>query len=281
MGWPLGYSLSPLMHSYALRSAGLEGEYKEYKVEPDGLTKWLRTEALTLDGFNVTMPHKSAMWDWLSEPNGIHGELTGKAYILGAVNTVVVREGRMFGHNTDGAGFLSAFHNAGRELKGSRVVLLGSGGAAKAIAFALLESGISQLTIWNRKEHLDRADALAERINSIQGENDFAQTTSDLEQLPVAECQMLVNATPMGMKRHEQVPETVVKRIHGVQTIYDIVYEPRETALIQAARRVGAKAITGDVMLAGQGAAAFELWTGSRWMQPVMHLALDEHFRGR
>ena len=284
VGWPLGYSLSPLIHSYALESAGLKGEYREYKVEPEKLRAWLEGEALTLDGFNVTMPHKTAVFDWIRE-NRSRAELVGNTVLLESVNTVVVKNGRFSGHNTDGTGFLSAFRGAGSELKGWRVVLLGSGGAAKAIAFSLLESGVGQLTIWNRKEHLERAELLAERLNAIAkgflGVSDFAQAISDLERLPVSECQLLVNATPMGMKRHEQVPETIMKRIHGVQTVYDIVYEPRETGLIQAARRAAAKAITGEVMLVGQGAESFKLWTGTQWMQPVMQQALNEHFAKR
>jgi shikimate dehydrogenase len=279
IGWPLGYSLSPLMHSYAIQASGLNGEYKEYKVEPAALEGWLQREALTLHGFNVTMPHKARVWEWICE-DPARGDLVGEALILGAVNTVLIKGERMLGYNTDGLGFLSAFHSP-LDLKGWRVVLLGSGGAAAAVAFALLESGISHLTIWNRQEHLERAELLAARLNAIRGLADFAQAVSDVEALPVTECQLLVNATPMGMKRHEQVPDAILKKIHGVQTVYDIVYEPRETGLIAAARKAGAKAITGDVMLAGQGAAAFEIFTGTRWMQPVMQQALDEHFRNR
>ncbi|MCM8794996.1 MAG: shikimate dehydrogenase [Candidatus Omnitrophica bacterium] len=280
IGWPLGYSLSPLMHNYALQASGLQGQYLEYPVETDKLEEWLSGTAGTLDGFNVTMPHKRRVWEWLKEwPPGV---VSSEAAQMEAVNTVVVKEGRLVGYNTDGAGFLSAFHNAGLDLKGWEVVLLGSGGAAQAIAFSLAEAGIAKLTIWNRKENIGRVEEfIAKRLRPVLGSGSAAAAVSDLEALPVRESQLLVNATPMGMRHHPPVGATVLEKIHGLHVVYDIVYEPRETELIKAARRAGARAITGDVMLAGQGAISFELWTGKQWMQPVMQQALDGYFRGR
>lgn len=280
MGWPLGYSLSPLMHGWALKAAGLQGEYKEYPVEPSMLELWLGgVVGMGLSGFNVTMPYKNQVWNWLKN-RAKQGQVAPEADDIGAVNTVVVKNDSLIGYNTDGEGFLSAFHDAGLDLSGWRVLLLGSGGAAQAIAYALAKrTVVSHLTVWNRPGALlERAGNLVRLINRVRPAEEFAALSTDLEALAVQEYPLIINATPLGMKGHVEVPETVLKRIHQGQVVYDIVYEPRETGMIRAARKAGARAITGDVMLAGQGAVAFELWTGRQWMQPVMQQALNEHF---
>lgn len=284
VGWPLGYSLSPKMHQAALKVAGLFGEYREFKVEPDRLDRWLHDEALTLNGFNVTRPHKNAVWKWLrsgSSEGSLDPSLLEED--LDAVNTVAVREGRPIGYNTDVDGFLRPMTDPPRRLTlaGWQTILLGSGGAAKAIATALaLKTKAIRLVIWNRMAHLDRAKALAARVNALRGSRVFASATADWNALPMEESRLLVNATPMGMKGEEEPPEDLLRRVHHGQWVYDVVYEPLETALVRAGRQKGCPVVTGDEMLAGQGAAAFEIWTGvpAGQVLPAMKKELDEYF---
>ena len=129
---------------------------------------------------------------------------------------------------------------------------------------------------------MGKAQKLAERVNALRRDSTggFAEAKEQIGSLPVRECQLLVNATPVGMNGQKN-PIVDQNQLHEGQTIYDLVYEPRETALIRAGRERGAHVVMGDEMLAGQGAAAFELWTGVKGMLPVMQQALDEYFRGR
>lgn len=298
IGWPLGYSLSPLIHERALEHAGLKGEYREYPVKPEELWGWLeQVPALRLSGFNITMPYKKSVFAWLvgqgmgrlgrpeswlrpSEAAPVVISESPEAAI-GAINTVVMEQGRPVGYNTDGEGFLRPLLELPRclDLTGWHVLLLGAGGAAEAIAISLaLQTKAGRLTIWNR--HPDRAKELAQKLNPLRRGGNFAFAAKTLSALPVEECQLLVNATPVGMNGpNEKLVDSA--RLRKGQWVYDLVYEPRETVLIRAARQRGCQVITGDEMLAGQGAAAFELWTGVKGMLPVMREALDEHFRSR
>ena len=276
IGWPLGYSLSPRMHEAALKAALLKGEYKEYKVPPEELGKWLEAEAPKLDGFNVTMPHKRAVWEYVAK----HGEF-GKPFPdlvrdIGAVNTVQVRDGRLFGYNTDGPGFLEPFRKPGA-FRGKEVLLLGAGGAARAIAVYLAYAEqVSSLRIWNRNP--EKAKQLVKLVRGLRSPC-RAGAVKDFGDFPVEKMALIVNATPTGMNRHEEAP-VECGRLRKGQVVYDIVYEPRETRLIHGARKQGCTVYTGDKMLAGQGAVAFEIWTGvpAAKALPVMKKALDEHF---
>ena len=331
IGWPLGYSLSPKMHTAALKAAGLEGEYKEYPVKPEDLDHWLETEALKLDGFNVTMPHKKDVFDWLQGDGLIWPKKSSwvayPKYIqaIGAVNTVILGGDRPIGCNTDGYGFLETLvgppHSL--DLTGWNVIVLGGGGAGWAVAATLLwETLVSRLTVWCRtprsfkavvlkagmlgigfgsfEEELGRiklqtggrVDPAAARVSEKLKEQrfrgsrrlkadirDVVKVEKDLELLPFQECDLLVNATPVGM---EDPFESLVDsaKLHRGQVVYDLVYQPRETTLIRMAREKGCTVITGDEMLAAQGAAAFEIWTGvpAAKVLPAMKKALDEHF---
>lgn len=274
IGWPLGYSLSPLMHRAALKAAGLEGTYEEIKVRPEGLEGWLKNEAPKYDGFNVTMPHKEAVYQWLKQLGGISASAPW-IDLLGAVNTVKTAEGRFSGANTDDSGFLKTLDVTG--LKGKRILLIGAGGAAQAIGISLARLGVSAMTIWNR--HADRAAGLAEKIRRLGVPCSPLVKIVDGQQISAADTDLIVQATPAGMKGQPNIGLNY-DQLHPGQTVYDIVYEPRETRLIREARQRGCRTITGDEMLAGQGAAAFEIWTGvpSGRVLPAMRKALDAHF---
>ena len=296
LGYPLGYSLSPLIHRRALAHAGLEGEYRECPVGPEDLWGWLgQVKELGLAGFNVTMPYKKSVFAWVvGEGAGRLGRQEAADGAIGAINTVVMDSGRPIGYNTDGIGFLRTLIDKPRALDigGWHVVLLGAGGAAQAIAVTLaMETKIGRLTIWSR--HPVRAKELSDRVNGLRSGgrgSRFSETVEDLETLPVQQCQLLVNATPVGMtppprsgggvkgKRERLVD---LDRLHGGQVVYDLVYEPRDTELICGARERGCRVVTGDEMLAGQAAVSFQLWTGVKGMLPVMRQALDDYFTSR
>ncbi len=275
VGWPLGYSLSPLMHTAALKAAGLKGEYKEYPVKPEDLEKWLTAEAPKLDGFNVTMPHKKMVFGWINENGGSFGELAIWDRRILAVNTVKLVGGRMVGYDTDGEGFLRPLLDRAWDCSRGNVLLLGAGGAADAIADALNRRG-SRIMVWNR--HSDRAESFVNARVSVHGSG-RTEAVKDLNGLSVGQCNLLVNATPAGMKGEPDLPVDV-RQLHKGQIVYDIVYQPRETPLIQAARK-HCEVITGDEMLAAQGASSFKIWTDVDGMYPVMHKVLDEYYAGK
>ncbi len=278
IGWPLGYSLSPLMHDAALKAAGLKGDYKRYPVKSEDLERWLVTDALELNGFNVTMPHKKAVFHWLERCGKFNQPELIRA--VGAVNTIKMQDGRAVGSNTDGMGFLEPIDL--NSVRGKRVLLFGAGGAAQAIAVYLAYSGqIGSLEIWNR--HWERADMLARRIQELHAPcSEQVRAERLLRDVPIREMELLINATPAGMKEEEDLPLDY-GQLHAGQIVYDIVYEPKETRLMREARERGCQVITGDEMLAAQGAAAFEIWTKvpAAKVLPAMKKALDEHFAAR
>ena len=283
LGYPLGYSLSPLMHQRALAHAKLRGEYKEYPVAADDLWDWLsRVGEMGLDGFNVTMPYKKSVFAWVvGEGRGRLGRVEAHDAQIGAINTVVLEDGHPIGYNTDGIGFLRSLAEPPHkiDLGGRSVLLLGAGGAAQAIAATLaMATKTGRMTIWSRTP--SHAESLARLVNGIRSEKPLAQAAGDLSLVQVERYDLVVNATPVGMKSH---PGTLLdaSRLRAGQLVYDLVYEPRETELIRSARERGCVTVTGDCMLAGQGAAAFELWTGVKGMLPIMREALDEFFSAR
>ena len=270
--------MSPLMHNAALKAAGLQGEYKEYKVKLEELEHWLETEAPKLDGFNVTMPHKEAVYQWLSSK----GRIDPFAQLAGAVNTVAAGRDGLSGHNTDGEGFWASLKQRPL-LVNWKVLLLGAGGAARAVAAVLnAREVVREISVWSRR--FEPAQKLADEIKKAGRKGPLpTEAVKDLNSFVVEKCDLVINATPSGMEGEGSVPMAVTSRLRRGQVVYDLVYEPRETALVLAARKAGCKVITGDEMLAAQGAAAFEIWTKvpAAKVLPAMKKALDEHFAAR
>ena len=288
IGWPLGYSLSPKMHTAALQAVGLADQYKylEEPVESEKLEDWLGNKALEFHGFNVTMPHKEAVYEWMvRNPERASVEKVPEG--LRAVNTVKLENGKLLGFNTDRQGFVGPLvKREGQDcLKGKRVLLLGAGGAAQAIAVNVVVYGATSLDIWNR--NAQRAKSLAEEIKKSWGGSCKVSVRQSPEVLSDAD--LIVNATSSGMEASDLllIPEASLEKRHWV---YDIVYQPKETKLIQAARQRHCQVVvTGDEMLAHQGAEAFHVWFsdrlapkfGSMWdveIVKVMQKTLDDHF---
>lgn len=275
MGWPVRHSLSAVMHQAAFDALGLDWAYLLLPVAPERLgdgTRGLR--GLGFVGANVTVPHKEAVMRHLDE-------VTMEARAIGAVNTIVVREGRMVGTNTDALGFLRGLREAGVEPRGARAVVLGAGGAARAVLYALLAAG-AQVTLVNRTSA--RAAALARRFEGLfqakirlLGPGSAGGLTQALGQAT-----LLVNTTPVGMTPHvDRSPLPAGVRLGSHLAVNDLVYNPRRTRLLDAARVAGATPIDGLGMLLHQGAAAFSLWTGRPAPLDIMRAALDAASRER
>ena len=270
MGYPIGHSLSPLMHTLAFRHHGLDAVYVPFSVAPDHLARAVTgAAALGVGGFNVTIPHKEAIMTCLDE-------VTDEARAIGAVNTVRVQDGRTTGHNTDGAGFLQPLQNLGTPLNQLSACVLGAGGAARALAAALLNAGCPQLVIANRTHA--RSERLAADLQK-------RFVTAEVHAVPMSDApnaaqrsRLLVNATSIGMHEGDE-PLLPSRCFSPEQIVYDIVYRPLNTPFLRDARAAGATTIGGLDMLLGQGAAAFTIWTGLAFpletLRPALEARLD------
>jgi shikimate dehydrogenase len=260
-GDPIEHSLSPAMHNAAFSALDLDACYHAFRVSKDRLSDAIvGAEAMGFGGLNLTIPHKEMALE-IVKPDET-------ALAVGAVNTISFRNGIM-GYDTDGEGALLALEKAGARINGSRVLIIGAGGAAKAIAHALAGDG-AKIAIVNRS--LERAAHLAD---SFGGE---AYGLDSLERLaPGAD--IIINATSLGMKEGDQ---RLLKAgmLHEGQTVFDIVYN-RPTELLMDAARAHAMAIDGIMMLVYQGARAFEIWTGMPAPVDVMERAVRDGLKAR
>lgn len=274
IGDPVGQSLSPPMHNAAFQALGLPYRYRKIRVPPPGLGKFIRTQAKRLAGFNSTLPHKEALikyMDWVSP----------QAKLIGAVNTVVNRKGRLFGFNTDGDGFLASLREqAGFSCRGKNIVLLGSGGAARSLAVAFLVSGADKLQVANRTPVKARrlCRQLAGRLKGAK------LSAGPLEgpwfEKALQSADLIVNSTKVGLKnsRFEDFPWGKVRK---KTLVSDIVYNPLITPFLREARRRGHPILTGEGMLIHQGALSFLLWTGQRPDTELMRRVVLSRLKGK
>jgi shikimate dehydrogenase len=269
IGNPVRSSLSPAMHQAALRRFGLDARYQAFEISPSQVRDVLRAlSPLGFWGINVTIPYKESVLPLLDE-------VDPEAAAIGAVNTVVVREGRLIGHNTDAEGFRLALEVEGRTaLAGARVLVVGAGGAARAVAYACLARGCGSLLLANRSE--PRARSLARAMRSRFRGADIATVATGGRSWAarVAACGVVVNATPLG-GRSGDPPPVPPEALGRGQTVMDIVYRPRRTPLLAAAAAAGARTVDGLQMLLHQGALAFALWTGREAPLAAMRRALS------
>jgi shikimate dehydrogenase len=254
-GYPIGHSLSPLMHNTAFAHHGLEAVYLPFAVHPAHIEVAVKSiAALQMGGVNVTIPHKQAVLAWMDE-------LSSEARLIGAVNTIHLRDGRLHGYNTDGTGFLRALEEVDCAVAGRTVLLLGAGGAARSIAVQLCLSGIGRLLLANRTR--TRAEDLAAFLKQTIPHADISVVTMGESSLAaqLLDTDIVVNATSIGMHPHDPLllPSTALSPQH---LVCDIVYRPLQTPLLRAAEQQGARTVDGLGMLLHQGAKAFEIWTG-------------------
>ena len=262
IGWPVEHSLSPAMHNAAFRALGLNWLYGAFPVHPARVEEAVRgLAAAGVAGVNVTIPHKQAV---LAACSAVSEAVAA----IGAANTLIPDgEGGFRAENTDAAGFLRALDEADTPgLDGARVLMVGAGGAARAVAFALGTRG-ARVRVANRT--LERAAALGETVPFERAALDRAAAESDL----------VVNATSLGLKDAAIPGDLPLDGIGPGQTVADIVYKPGGTAWLAAAGDRGARTVDGLAMLLHQGAAAFAAWTGLEPPVEVMRAALGEGAR--
>ena len=253
IGDPVGHSRSPAMHNAAFAALGLDWVYVALPVaRGDGAAAVRAVTTLGLAGLNITMPHKA-------DAAAACDDLAPEASALGAVNTVVNADGTLLGHSTDGDGFLRALHDEGITPAGQRVLVVGAGGAARAITHALGRVGAHVTVAARRPEAARSAAALAPDADA-----------TGLDGIAVESFDVVVNATPLGMDG--EAPPFDTAELHAGQFVYDTVY-PTETPLLGEARTRGLRAAGGLGMLVHQGALSFSLWTGVAPPLDVMRAA--------
>lgn len=267
-GDPVEHSLSPAMQNAALQAAGIDGLYIPWRVKGTNLpTAFESLRGMeNFGGANVTLPHKE-------QAVALVDTLTQEAASVGAVNTVVARGGRLLGANTDGQGFLRSLHEEADFLpRGKPAVILGAGGAARAVSVSLAEAGVKEIVIVNRA--IERAQLLAECMNRDIGASAIGLGLDD-PRMPamVRDCALVVNATSVGLNPSDPPPIDPTLLRSGV-LVYDLIYRPRETALLREAKQRGCRVLGGLGMLLYQGALAFELWTGQKPSEEAMRQAL-------
>ena len=265
---PIRHSSSPRMHNEAFAKLGLDYAYLAFEVGTEDLEDTIKGfRAMKVRGSNVSMPNKTVVHKYLDK-------LSDAAEMCGAVNTIVNDNGVLTGHITDGIGYMSGLKDAGIDIIGKKMTIVGAGGAATAIQVQAALDGVKEISIFNRKdEFYERAQKTVKDINE---KTNCKATLYDLEDLnklkeEIASSYIFTNATGMGMKPLEgqtYIPDKSFLREDLIVT--DVVYAPAETALLKMAKEVGCKTLNGFPMMLFQGAAAFKLWTNQD--MPIEHV---------
>jgi shikimate dehydrogenase len=258
IGDPIEHTMSPVMHNATFKLLGLDYVYVPFMVKAEELGKAITgMRAFNIRGLNVTIPHKVAVLQFLDR-------LDPLAKKIGAVNTIVNDDGILTGYNTDATGFMQALLDKGIKPQGKYVVILGAGGASRAISFILADSG-ARLLILNRRLELDWAKELASRISlTFNKEVKVLELNRDNLRETLEKADILVNATSVGMSPDSDRTLVDTGLLRSSLIVFDIVYNPIKTRLLREAEAAGVKTIGGLDMLAWQGALAFEKWTGQK-----------------
>jgi len=244
IGHPLSQTMSPLLHNWGYERLGVPAAFMAFPTPPERLEDFIKAvRTLPVSGLSVTIPHKEGVVPLLDG-------LSPLAERAGAVNTLVWEDGRLIGHNTDVLGFLAPLKDLARVPDSA--LLLGAGGAARAVLAGLAELGVKEVTVCNRD---------LERARRLSGE--FGVNAVAWERRDTVDAGLVVNSTPIGMKDKAEGESPIAATYWNAEHIaYDLVYNPLETAFLKDARAAGARTIDGLQMFAGQGEAQFRLWTG-------------------
>lgn len=272
IGHPIAHSLSPVMHNAAIAALGADFAYLPFPIAPENLQTALNGfAAIGLRGFSVTIPHKQTIMPLLTEISEV-------AQAIGAVNTVCRTDQGWYGTNTDAAGFLAPLQQLDRDWSQTAAVILGNGGAARAVVAACAQLGCRSIQVVGRNpEKLQEFQQSWQ--NSSFAKNLSVKNWSDLPQL-LPEANLLVNTTPIGMHPHEQaspLTDSEVQQISQGAIAYDLIYTPRPTLFLQQAASQGAMTLDGLEMLVQQGAVALELWLKQPVPVEVMRRSLLEY----
>lgn len=268
LGSPVAHSLSPLMHNESFRLLGLDYAYLCFDVGTDRLKEAVEgLRAMGARGWNLTMPDKNLMCQ-------LADHLSPAAEISGAVNTVVNENGVLTGHTTDGIGYMRAAKEAGFDLPGKVMTLLGGGGAATAILVQAALDGMKEIRVFNRKSpSFDRLLSIAGQLNERTTCKVSVHPLEDTEDLraSIDTSEILTNGTSLGMAPNiDTCPIPDASFLRPELIVSDVIYNPRQTKLLKMAEEIGCPFFNGLYMLLYQGAAAFELWTGQE--MPVEHI---------
>jgi len=271
IGDPIEHTLSPIMHNAAFEALKLDYVFLAFKVKSAEVGNAISgMRALTIHGLNVTMPHKNAVIKYLDEIDP-----AGKA--IASANTILNKDGRLLGFNTDGVGALNALEQNGVEPRGKKVLLLGAGGAAKAIAYTLSQEA-DELVILNRtpKPATELANLLKQKFHKKINADELSPSTIKDN---LVDSDVLINATSVGMKPNANQTPVQPEWLKPDLAVMDIVYDPIETKLAKDAKAAGAKVVSGVEMLIYQGAVSFEIWTACKAPVEVMRKAALNHLR--
>ncbi|MFH0850591.1 MAG: shikimate dehydrogenase [Candidatus Bathyarchaeota archaeon] len=264
VGYPVEHSVSPAMHNACFRALGLDYEYRLAPVEPGELANFMSDtmKQRRVRGCNVTIPHKVEVMRHLDEVEGAAGA-------IGAVNTVLNDEGVLKGYNTDYLGGVKALEEKYGDLIEAGVVILGAGGAARALVYGLRQK-VQSITVLNRDPK--KADILVNRFKEYSNASMRHGSLGKMDD-HLGSADIMVNTTPVGMSPHTDQTLVPIELLHRDLLVYDLVYNPTKTRLLEEAERVGARTLSGVNMLVYQGAEAFKLWTG---LEPPTDLMIRE-----
>ncbi len=262
IGDPIDHSLSPNIHNAAFRELNMDCTYIAYRIPKNELEEGIGAlKTINIAGFNVTIPHKVEIMKYLDK-------VDDGCSLIGAANTVTNTDGKLKGYNTDMDGFLEPIKKNNLEIKDSSVLLLGAGGAARAIAAGFAKEKVSNITIANRT--IEKANQLCKFVNQI-GIESKAITLDEVGD-SASDYKFIVNATSVGLKNESSPIST--KSIGSNSVVYDIVYMPINTDLIKKSKENGAKVIYGYEMLLGQAVRAFEIWHETKAPYEAMKKAI-------
>ena len=252
---PIKHSISPFIHNSAFEATNTNGVYLAWEVDATELAETVANiRRYQMFGINLSMPYKEQVIPYLDQ-------LSEEACLIGAVNTVVNREGTLIGYNTDGKGFFKSLPSF--KISGKRMVLLGAGGAAKAILAQAILDGVSQISVFVRSSSMEKTRPYLEKIQNATGFRVDLFALEDVQNLQdsITQADLLVNATSVGMDGSSQpIPTSIV--LPEKLLVADVIYQPFETPFLKWAKEQGNQSINGLGMLLYQAAEAFELWAG-------------------
>ncbi len=256
IGYPIEHSMSPIMHNAVIRELKLNYIYLAFKVSPNNLNLAVKGfRAFNIKGINVTLPFKQKIMKYLDDIDPI-------AQKIGAVNTIKNNNGNLSGRNTDAEGAKNALINAGYTISGKNILILGAGGAARALTY-ILAKDINRIVIANRteKRSIKLANELRKNFNiKVEGKKNTISVLKEESK----KANILINTTPIGMYPSVEKSPIPAEFLHKDLIVYDIVYNPLETKLMKDATKMGCNTIGGLDMLVNQGALAFEWWTNKK-----------------
>jgi len=266
LGYPVKHSLSPAMHNAAFKGMEIPAEYRLFEIPPQGLDEFFASlRENNIFGLNVTIPYKEKVIAYLDK-------LSESAVLIGAVNTVKVSAQGLEGFNTDAEGFLKHLTEDLRfNPAGKNIVIIGAGGASRAIAVSLAQAKPNRLNIYDVDvtKLLNLADSLRANFKTLT-----IHPARSIAELKIKDCDLLINATPVGMKTAD--PCLVdADLMHEGLLVYDLIYNPKQTSLLKTAKEKGAKISNGLGMLLYQGMSSFQIWTGKTPPKEIMQKALE------